>query len=266
MAYGKIKTWIAAEVLTASDLNAEFSNNVTNENDLGTKLTAEVAARSGLESQYDTFHATVWNSGSSQIQDNVVALGSMKDNSVDNAELVDLCVTHDKVAAANKDGIVSTPSMRTLGTGALQAAPGDGAIPLDNSVTVAKLKDTVAGTHTVTTAQTVEYCHNGTSYTKVTEVKLAISGAVRVKFHLRRYDTDGIAYGRIYKNGVGFGTSRSNTSSAGVWYEEDLSGFIAGDLLQLYTKQSSSSGQVCVKDLSLSITVPIKDIVTLESS
>jgi hypothetical protein len=34
-------------------------------------------------------------------------------------------VTGEKVAAANKDGTTATPSMRTLGTGAQQAAAGN---------------------------------------------------------------------------------------------------------------------------------------------
>ena len=49
MSYSRIKIWIAAEVLTSSDLNAEFSGNITNENDLDTRLIAEIAARSALE-------------------------------------------------------------------------------------------------------------------------------------------------------------------------------------------------------------------------
>lgn len=39
-----------------------------------------------------------------------------------------LAVTDAKVATANKDGAVGTPSMRTLGTGAAQAFPGNGRI------------------------------------------------------------------------------------------------------------------------------------------
>lgn len=56
-------------------------------------------------------------------------------------------VTHANVAAANKDGTVTTPSMRTLGTGSQQAAAGDDArltdqrTPLNNSVTSAKIVD-----------------------------------------------------------------------------------------------------------------------------
>lgn len=42
-----------------------------------------------------------------------------------NPTIAPLAVTDSKVAAANKDGIAATPSMRTLGPGAQQAAPGN---------------------------------------------------------------------------------------------------------------------------------------------
>ncbi len=44
---------------------------------------------------------------------------------VGTTELAALAVTDAKVAAANKDGVAGTPSMRTLGTGSQQAAAGN---------------------------------------------------------------------------------------------------------------------------------------------
>ena len=265
MAYSRIKVWIAAEILTASDLNTEHTGHITNENDLDTRLIAEISARTTLEGEHDTLQTNLWNATDSQVADNKVGQDSIKDNAVHTAELKTGAVTEVKCAAAIKDPAADTVGLRTLGTGALQALPGNTTLTEDDSVTIAKLKSTIAGTHTVITAQATEYCHNSTNYTKITEIRIAIAGAIRTKFHLRRYDTTGTAYGRLYKNGAAVGTARSNTSSAGVWYEEDLSGFAAGDLLQLYTKQSSSSGQVCAKELSLSITAPLKNLTTLES-
>jgi len=77
------------------------------------------------------------------------------DNSVSTAKIQNLAVTAGKiangtitdtqVASANKDGTTSTPSLRTLGTGAQQAAPGndsrlsDTRTPTDGSVTDAKI-------------------------------------------------------------------------------------------------------------------------------
>lgn len=166
--------------------------------------------------------------------------------------------------AALKDPAAGTAGLRTLGTGAQQAVPGNRGLH-DGSVTNVKIADTVAGSIQDIIAQEVEYCHNATIYTKVTEIKIAFGGAFRYKFHLRRYSQEGTAYGRVYKNGVAFGNQHSNTSSAGVWYEANLSGCSAGDLIQIYSKQSSGSGQVCVKDFSLSITAPMHSVVTLSS-
>lgn len=59
MAYSRIKTWIPGEILTASDLNAEHDGHITNEDDLDTRLTAEVAARVALEAEYDA-HAALY--------------------------------------------------------------------------------------------------------------------------------------------------------------------------------------------------------------
>lgn len=44
---------------------------------------------------------------------------------VDGQDIRDGSITDADVAAANKDGIAATPSLRTLGTGAAQAAPGN---------------------------------------------------------------------------------------------------------------------------------------------
>lgn len=124
MAYARVKIWIAAEILTAADQNAEFSNCIDNENDLDIRVTNEVTARTTLESEHDTLQTNVWNAGASEIATNRVSQNSMKNDSVGNAELKALAVTHEEVAAANKDGAIDVPSMRTLGIGALQACPG----------------------------------------------------------------------------------------------------------------------------------------------
>jgi hypothetical protein len=66
---------------------------------------------------------------------------------VGNTELANGAITDTKVATANKDGSSSVASMRTLGTGAKQAAAGndsrlsDERTPKPNSVDTAKIKD-----------------------------------------------------------------------------------------------------------------------------
>lgn len=57
--------------------------------------------------------------------DGSITAAKIADNAVVNRTIIDGAVTHAKVAAANKDGGAGVPSMRTLGTGAQQAAAGD---------------------------------------------------------------------------------------------------------------------------------------------
>lgn len=67
---------------------------------------------------------------------NVVTAGKLADGAVDttarladgivtSAKIADGTITDTDVATANKDGLAAVPSLRTLGTGALQAAAGD---------------------------------------------------------------------------------------------------------------------------------------------
>ena len=125
MAYSRIKVWIAAEILTASDLNAEHTGHINNENDLDTRLVAEVSARTTLEGEHDTLQTNLWNSTDSQVADNKVGQDSMKDSSVHTAELKAGAVTGDKCSAGIKDAVAANYSLRRLGTTSLKACAGD---------------------------------------------------------------------------------------------------------------------------------------------
>lgn len=88
MAYSRIKTWIAAEILTALDLNTEHTGHITNENDLDTKLTSEVNSRTTLESNvWDTDH----------IKTNKVIAVSIKDGEVSINKLAAAAVAQAKL-------------------------------------------------------------------------------------------------------------------------------------------------------------------------
>jgi hypothetical protein len=152
MAYARIKVWIPGETLTASDLNSEFTGCIANENDLGTKLTAEISARTTLESEHDTLRTEF-----DTLDGNVWATDQIAADAVKTDSIEDLAVTDAKVATANKDGAAATVSMRTLGTGELQACAGndsrlsDTRTPGDASVSQAKLK-TSTGTVNINVA------------------------------------------------------------------------------------------------------------------
>lgn len=136
-----MKVWVAAEVLTASDLNAEHTGHINNENDLNTRLVSEISTRSTLETEHDTLTTNLWNSVNNQVADNRVGQGSIKDSAVHTAELNEGAVTGVKCAAAIKDPAVGTAGLRTLGTGALQALPGNTTIlPVIDSITLEKIQ------------------------------------------------------------------------------------------------------------------------------
>src|SRR5688572_14174871 len=63
--------------------------------------------------------------GTAELQDGGVASGDLADGAVTSAKIADGTITDADVASANKDGAAATPSLRTLGAGAQQAAAGN---------------------------------------------------------------------------------------------------------------------------------------------
>jgi hypothetical protein len=66
---------------------------------------------------------------------------------VDAAAIAPLTITDAEVATANKDGVVGTPSLRTLGTGALQATAGNDTRLTDSRVPTGGASGTLNGTY-----------------------------------------------------------------------------------------------------------------------
>lgn len=85
------------------------------------------------------------------------------------------------------------------------------------------------------------YLANSASFNNVTEMYLTRSGTLRVKFWL--FNGSGTAHGRIYRNGVAVGTDQSG-GAGGVQYSEDISGWSAGDLLQLYIRDENGGNSI----------------------
>ena len=65
------------------------------------------------------------------------------------------------------------------------------------------------------------------------------SGTFRITFDMKQESAIQTAYGRIYKNGVAFGTVRSTHSETYVTFSEDLT-FSTGDHIELYTYTTNS--------------------------
>jgi hypothetical protein len=86
------------------------------------------------------------------------------------------------------------------------------------------------------------------SYTKKKEIVCNLAGTWRVNFSLVGAAATTV-YGRIYKNGVAYGTERSLSASITQSYSEDLA-FSAGDLIQVYCYRASATN-VSIQDFQI---------------
>jgi hypothetical protein len=259
MAYARIKVWIPGETLTASDLNSEFTGCIANENDLGTKLTAEISARTTLESEHDTLRTEFDTLDGNVWDTDQIAADAVKANSIEDGVITDA-----KIATANKDGTAATASMRTLGTGATQAAAGNQQMtPSDSSVTVAKLASDVtvlfpvsayaAGTNLLASADTEREKTSETSPTLCKSIAVCRSGTLRIKFSIKCVNPGGgrLAHATIYRNGAAVGTARTNATSSYVEYSEDIAGWRPMDVCQLYVWNSITQDRATVKEFRI---------------
>ncbi|HHV79102.1 MAG TPA: hypothetical protein GXX40_05750 [Firmicutes bacterium] len=92
---------------------------------------------------------------------------------------------------------------------------------------------------------------SSSSYIKVKEIRVLRSGIYRVSFGIRSDTSGTYAYGRIYKNGVAYGTEWSVGASGNLITETEDLAFTAGDLVQLYLRRSGSSGGAWVGNFRL---------------
>jgi len=128
-------------------------------------------------------------------------------------------------AAAMKDAAAGTASLRTLGTGATQAMPGNATVVPASAI---------AGDYFIIGADT-QRDKSGTAKTKIKEIIMPRPGTFRIKFDLSR--VSGTMSGQIYRNGDAVGTQRDKSSGYSTeytTYSEDISGWTTGDLCQLY--------------------------------
>lgn len=87
-----------------------------------------------------------------------------------------------------------------------------------------------------------------TTYTKLKEVKLNDALAnCRLKFDMSREGSNP-CYSQIYLNGSATGTERTLSSSTEVTYSEDFTGWVSGDLIQIYGRSGGLSS-VQVNDM-----------------
>lgn len=73
--------------------------------------------------------------------------GLLLDGTIDASDVPNLLITDAMVAAANKDGTAATPSMRTIGTGALTACAGNDARLSDSRAPSGNATGDLTGTY-----------------------------------------------------------------------------------------------------------------------
>ena len=78
-----------------------------------------------------------------------------------------------------------------------------------------------------------------------------VPSTIRIKFWMKCATAATNSEGRIYRNGVAVGTLRILNSTSWTAYSEDIAGWSAGDLLQLYCRNQNAAFTVHVKDLQV---------------
>lgn len=96
------------------------------------------------------------------------------------------------------------------------------------------------------------------SYAKVIEVVVPRGGTLSTTFTLAGSSND--AVGRIYRNGVAVGTEQIAVSGTATTYSEDISGWSANDLLQIYANNNNTGSTTYAGALFLYENVPVTQV------
>ena len=171
-------------------------------------------------------------------------------------------ITNTMCAAALKDPIAATAGLRTIGTGAQQAAGGsdsrfgtvndDGVTTaklLDGAVTLEKMENYAAGDILMVSddTETEKSCQSNI-VTIFKEAYITRGGTLRIKFDAEQKYINGHA--QIYRNGTAVGTIQDIGTSYAT-YSEDISGWSATDLVRVYMWRDGGPNVSDVKNFRL---------------
>lgn len=120
----------------------------------------------------------------------------------------------------------------------------------DDQITAAKMENWTAGDYIVIFSKHETELGSGT-YAKIFEGRVDRDGELRIKFDLRASGGGYTAMGKIYQNGSPVGTERT-VGSGETTFSEDLSSWVAGDLVQVYAKRGGAGGgQAWINDFKV---------------
>ncbi len=109
-------------------------------------------------------------------------------------------------------------------------------------------KQVIASNNLKLSADT-ERTTNITSYVLIKRIAVYITGVYRISFDLKSSNT--VVNGRIYRNGVAYGTERATNSSSYITYTEDLP-FKEGDCIELYAKSPGEAVDATLRNFRIS--------------
>ena len=101
-----------------------------------------------------------------------------------------------------------------------------------------------------------EESHNTASYVKVKEFDplpddlFSNENELRIAFDMKS-SIAALVYGRVYRNGVFVGSTRSTGNTTYLNFSADITGWSAGDLIQLYTNSFDSGRTVYIENFKV---------------
>lgn len=127
---------------------------------------------------------------------------------------------------------------------------------IDERIIITPLKLTYSASDSLLDSDDTEEYHTQDTYQKEKEIEITAEtfsddSEFRIEFDLKTNNVTSAAYGRIYRNGVAVGTERTTTSTTYVPFTEDITGWSANDLIQLYTKSGTFGFAVYVQDFGV---------------
>jgi hypothetical protein len=110
----------------------------------------------------------------------------------------------------------------------------------DGIITPAKLSDMSAGNYYIAENDS-EITNGNGNYTKEKEFKTGLGGTIRFYFEIKSSFQGTTVYARVYRNGTPVGTEQSTIEDTYQPKSVDISGWSAGDLIQLRIKGFASA-------------------------
>jgi len=120
------------------------------------------------------------------------------------------------------------------------------------------LKNTQVIAHdTIRAEANTERSTLNTSMTKVKEIKVSVTGKIRVWFDLKSAANGYTVEAQIYKNGSAVGTLRQSDTTTYQTYQEDID-VTDGDLVQLYYRTTNNAVDAFVRNFKIGYDITYK--------